>query len=175
MLTRTALMPRFIAAFARMAPRILLVVLLGFSAIDKLMHLNGFTVALHDYNVLPVSIERYAAFFVIMAEATIAIGLLTRRWRRSACLSAALLLGLFTTVYLLAAPEGTCGCWFTLTMAKGSLLHISQNLIFIGLAILTWLEDGALQGEGAGSRQSCVGLNPALSKGKSDGGKRGPE
>jgi uncharacterized membrane protein YphA (DoxX/SURF4 family) len=173
MLSAIEVTRRSIVSFSRVLPILLLVVLFGFSAIDKLIHLSGFTIALHDYHVLPVSTERYAAFFIIMAEATISIGLLIRRWRRSACLSGALLLAFFTIVYLAAAPEGACGCWFTLTMAKGRPLHIIQNLIFVGLAVLTWLDSRILTDEPEGAYPIYAGLNSAVYKGEPDSGKLG--
>jgi hypothetical protein len=78
-----------------------------------------------------------------MAEFAIALGLLTKRWRRPACLAAVLLLATFTAVYLVVNPSGVCGCWFTLTLNSGGYFHILQNLVFIGLAILTWLESSS--------------------------------
>jgi len=75
-----------------------------------------------------------------MAEFAIALGLLTKRWRRLAALSAVLLLGMFTIVYLAVNPAGVCGCWFTLTLNSGGYVHILQNLVFIALAILTWMD-----------------------------------
>jgi putative Ca2+/H+ antiporter (TMEM165/GDT1 family) len=75
-----------------------------------------------------------------MAEFAIALGLLTKRRRRPACVSAVLLLGTFTVVYLAVNPAGVCGCWFTLTLNSGGYFHILQNLVFIALAILTWMD-----------------------------------
>ena len=87
--------------------------------------------------------ENSAAIFFIMAEFAIALGLLTKRWRRPAGLSAVLLLGTFTIVYLAVNPAGVCGCWFTLTLNSGGYFHILQNLVFIGLAILTLMDHGS--------------------------------
>ena len=124
----------------RELPRIILIGLFGFAAIDKVIHFRGFVTAIHSYGLLPISLEYSAAIFFLMAEFAIAIGLLTNRWRRAASLSAVLLLGMFTIVYLAVDPVGVCGCWFTLTLSSGGYFHILQNLVFIALAILTWMD-----------------------------------
>lgn len=121
-------------------PRFILIALFGFAALDKAMHFQGFAAAVNSYGVLPETLKHSAAIFFIMAEFLIAFGLVTKRWRRPACLAAVLLLGLFTVVYLAVNPAGVCGCWFTLTLSSGGYLHILQNLVFIGLAVLTWME-----------------------------------
>lgn len=128
------------ASLLRELPRFILIGLFSFAAIDKLIHFGGFVTAIHSYQLLPSRLEYSAAIFFLMAEFAIALGLLTKRWRRPACLSAVLLLGTFTVVYLAVNPAGVCGCWFTLTLSSGGYFHILQNLVFIGLAILTWMD-----------------------------------
>jgi uncharacterized membrane protein len=128
------------ASWLKTLTRIVLVALFTLAAIDKLAHFSGFITAIWSYHILPERTVRFAAIFIIMAELAIALGLLTKRWRQSACLAAVLLLATFTIVYLVAPPEGICGCWFTLTLNTGGPVHILQNLIFIGLSVLTWLD-----------------------------------
>ena len=128
------------SSFFRLMPRLVLIALFGFAAVDKLIHFRGFVTAVQSYNLLPAGTQTAAAIFFIMAEFAIAIGLLTRRWRQPACLAAVLLLGLFTVVYLVAHPAGVCGCWFTLTLNAGGSYHVLQNLVFMGLAVLVWLD-----------------------------------
>jgi uncharacterized membrane protein YhaH (DUF805 family) len=96
--------------------------------------------AIQSYELLPSRLESLAAVFFILAEFAIAIGLVTKRWRQPACLSAILLLAIFTAVYMAVNPGRVCGCWFTLTLNSGGYFHILQNLVFIGLAILTWMD-----------------------------------
>ena len=124
----------------RELPRFILIALFTFAAIDKVTHFRGFVTAIHSYDVLPAKLEYFAAIFFLLAEFAIALGLLTNRWRRPAALSAVLLLGTFTVVYLAVDPGRVCGCWFTLTLNSGGYFHILQNLIFIALAILTWID-----------------------------------
>ena len=131
-------------SFFKEIPRLILVALFTFAAIDKVIHFDGFVNAVHSYAILPTQLERSAAIFFIMAEFVIAFGLITKRWRRPACLAAVFLLGLFTAVYLVVNPEGVCGCWFTLTLNSGGYFHILQNVVFIGLAVLTWLDAKSL-------------------------------
>lgn len=121
-------------------PRLILIALFSFAAIDKLIHFQGFVAAIQSYQVLPSRLEPFAAIFFILAEFAIALGLLTKRWRGPACLSAVLLLTVFTVVYMAVDPGRVCGCWFTLTLNSGGYFHILQNLVFIGLAILTWMD-----------------------------------
>jgi hypothetical protein len=124
----------------RVLTRIVLVVLFTIAAADKLTHFGGFITAIASYHLLPARTERVVAIFIIMAEFAIALGLLTKRWRQAASLATVLLLATFTAVYLVTDPEKVCGCWFTLTLNTGGPVHILQNLVFIGLAVLTWLD-----------------------------------
>jgi uncharacterized membrane protein YhaH (DUF805 family) len=126
--------------FIRELPRFILIGLFGFAAIDKLIHFRGFVAAIESYQLLPSRLQSFAAIFFILAEFAIALGLLTKRWRRPACLSAVLLLGLFTVVYMGVDPGRVCGCWFTLTLNSGGYFHILQNLVFMGLAVLVWMD-----------------------------------
>lgn len=128
------------ASWLKELPRFILIGLFAFAAVDKIFHFHGFVTAVQSYRLLPAQVEYAAAIFFILAELGIALGLLIRRWRRSASLAAVLLLALFTGVYLVARPESVCGCWFTLTLNTGGSFHILQNLVFIGLAVLTWFD-----------------------------------
>jgi len=125
----------------REIPRFVLIALFSFAAIDKVIHFRGFVAAVQSYHLLSARLEHSAAVFFIMAEFAIALGLLTKRWHRPACFAAILLLATFTAVYLTVNPAGVCGCWFTLTLNSGGYFHILQNLVFIALAILTWVDD----------------------------------
>lgn len=132
----------FPVSFLRELPRFILIGLFSLAALDKLIHFSGFVAAIQSYQILPSRVESFAAIFFIMAEFAIALGLLTSRWRRPACLSAVLLLTTFTVVYMAVNPGRVCGCWFTLTLNSGGYFHILQNVVFIGLAILTWMDHG---------------------------------
>jgi hypothetical protein len=127
-------------SLVRELPRFILIGLFSFAALDKLIHFDGFVAAIYSYGLLPSRLDSFAATFFIMAEFGIALGLLTKRWRSAACLAAVLLLGTFTVVYMAVNPGRVCGCWFTLTLNSGGYFHILQNLVFIGLAILTWMD-----------------------------------
>ena len=135
LMTLTERLVSFPATFLRELPRLILIALFSFAAIDKLIHFSGFVAAIQSYGLLPSSLEAAAAIFFIMAEFAIAVGLLTKRLRRPACVATVLLLGTFTIVYLAVNPAGVCGCWFTLTLNSGGYFHVLQNLIFIALAI----------------------------------------
>jgi uncharacterized membrane protein YhaH (DUF805 family) len=121
-------------------PRFILIALFIVTATDKAAHFNGFVNALWTFHLLRGGMERFAAVFIITAEFAIALGLLLRRWRRPACGAAVLLLATFAAVSLLSPPKVTCGTWFTLTLGTGRPIQIFQNLIFIGLAVMVWLD-----------------------------------
>lgn len=122
-------------------PGMILAALFAVAALDQLTHFGGFVVAVRSYHLLPAGAERFAAIFIIMAELATALGLLLRRWRRPASLAAVLLLAGITAIYMVAIPEGICGSRFTLTLNIGGSLPILQNLAFIGLAALTWVDN----------------------------------
>jgi uncharacterized membrane protein YphA (DoxX/SURF4 family) len=121
-------------------PRFILIALFLVTAVDKATHFSGFVNALWTFHLLREGTERFAAIFIITAEFAIALGLLLRRWRRPACGAAVLLLAAFTAISLAAPPKMVCGTWFTLTLNTGQPLQIFQNLIFIGLAVMVWLD-----------------------------------
>jgi uncharacterized membrane protein YphA (DoxX/SURF4 family) len=111
------------------------------SGIDKILHYHGFLNALRDYVVLPTGTAIFLAIPVIACELVIGLGLLFRPWRRAACLSGAVLLSIFTAVLTLNhafGGRGICGCWFTVTLARGTVSHIAQNLIMAALALSVW-------------------------------------
>lgn len=121
-------------------PRLILIGLFTLTAVDKAMHFNGVIAALASFELLRVGTERFAAIFIITAEFAIALGLLLRRWCRPACVAAVLLLVTLSAVSLMAPPRLTCGTWLTLTLNTGRPIDIFQNLVFIGLAIMTWMD-----------------------------------
>jgi len=165
-MTATERLVRLPVSLLRELPRFILIGLFALASIDKVLHFRGFVGAIQSYKVLPSSLESSAAVFFIMAEFAIALGLLTKRWRRAACVSAVLLLTTFTVVYLAVDPGRVCGCWFTLTLNSGGYFHILQNLVFIGLAILTWMDHKSLK-----SDASSVSYSTSTSTAESDDGR----
>ncbi|MCP4547108.1 MAG: DoxX family membrane protein [bacterium] len=114
-----------------------------FSGIDKLLHYDGFVNALRDYVLIPRGTAKHFALPVTVLEILIGIGLLVKSWRRSALLISAFALAMFTTAIILNyqfGHRGVCGCWFTITLAKGTGMHIVQNLLLLILAIIVWWE-----------------------------------
>ena len=114
-----------------------------FSGLDKLLHYNGFLNALRDYVLVPRGTAHLFALPVILVELAIGIGLLWKPWRGAAALSAAILLGLFAAVLTINhyyGGRGICGCWFTITLARGTVSHIGQNLLMMYLAASVWWE-----------------------------------
>jgi len=112
-----------------------------FAGIDKILHFQGFVNALSNYVLLPAAAAPFVAPSVIGIEILIGLGMLLRPWRRLAALTAAFTLMAFTialAINHLYGDRSICGCWFTLTLAKGSGAHIAQNVMMCALAIMTW-------------------------------------
>lgn len=118
-----------------------LVALFTYSGIDKILHYQEFINALADYTLTPSGWARSLAMPLILAELAIGLGLLVPAWRRQAALCGAVLLGIFTLALIVnyfTGNRGICGCWFTITLAQSTSLHIAQNLVFAGLALSLW-------------------------------------
>ncbi len=112
-----------------------------YGGIDKALHYDGFVNALTSYSAVPGALANLLAPVLILAELWIAVGLLWHRWRAAAAITAAGVLVLFTSALAanLGTPPGSlCGCWFTITLAKSTPIHLVQNLIFLGLALTVW-------------------------------------
>src|SRR4051812_38230635 len=75
---------------------LLLAVIFLFSAVDKLLHYEGFVNALRSYVMVPRGWAPYLSVPVIAAELMIGVGLFVRSWRRPAALTAAIVLAIFT-------------------------------------------------------------------------------
>lgn len=139
-MTLTERLHALLSSLLRELPRFVLIGLFAFAAVDQVIHFRGFVAAIHNLQLLPSRSESFTATFFIMAEFAIAFGLLTSRWRRPACLSAVLLLGTLTVVYLTIDRGQVCGTWFTLTLNSGGYFYILHNLVFIALAVVTWTD-----------------------------------
>ncbi|MBI3787753.1 MAG: DoxX family membrane protein [Ignavibacteriales bacterium] len=112
-----------------------------FTGLDKTFHYESFLHALKGYVLIPNNFVQYAASPVILSELWIGIGLFIAPWRRIASLSAVVLLMLFIvalSVNYFYAPNSSCGCWFTVSSGQLSVLHVIQNLVFMGLALFVW-------------------------------------
>ena len=128
----------------RVVEKIILLLLAAvflFSGIDKILHYEAFVNAVRNYILVPRGWAPYLAPTVILLELMIGVGLLVRAWRRPAALTAAVTLAVFTaavTFNYLYGGRGICGCWFTITLADSTELHLAQNLLLLGLALSVW-------------------------------------
>jgi Methylamine utilisation protein MauE len=126
----------------------MMVALFAFSSVDKMFHYDGFLNALRDYSLIPLGAAKYFGLPIIIAEAMISIGLIEKQWRRFSSLAAAGMLGLFSvalSINSLYGKRGICGCWFTITLAQGTTLHILQNVFLICLLVSIWWNEKAQQ------------------------------
>jgi uncharacterized membrane protein len=115
--------------------------ILAFAGVDKLLHYEGFVNALRSYVLLPRGMAPILAPAVIAAELLVAVALFVRPWRSAAALAGAGLFVLFTTALAfnhLLGGRGICGCWFTVTLAQGTGMHVAQNLTLAALCLITW-------------------------------------
>lgn len=114
-----------------------------FSGIDKMVHYEGFMNALRNYVLVPKGSASLLATPLIIIELMIGLGLMIRPWRASAALTAALTLAVFSAAIGLNyfyGGRGICGCWFTITLANSTGMHIAQNLLLLALALTVWWE-----------------------------------
>ncbi len=121
---------------------LLLAAIFLFSGIDKIFHYQGFLNALFDYVLVPRGSTTTLAPLVIVSELMIGVGLLVAPWRRQAALAAGALLAIFSIAVafnFFYGNRGICGCWFTITLAKSTEMHLLQNLLLTSLAFsLGW-------------------------------------
>ncbi|MEM1181499.1 MAG: MauE/DoxX family redox-associated membrane protein [Acidobacteriota bacterium] len=121
-----------------------LIAIFSFSAIDKIFHFKGFLLALENYVILPSGNSLTIGVAVIVAELLIAIGLAIPRWRRRAALLCAVMLGLFLMAIgsnYIYGDAGICGCWFTITLAKGAKAHLILNGALLLMALSLWWDE----------------------------------
>lgn len=124
--------------------RIILVALsalLIFSAIDKVLHYEGFLNALRDYVLVPPGSAELLGMPVILLELFLGVAMWIPAWRRFAFAASGVLFLIFTVMIganLLYGNRGVCGCWFTITLAKTAELHILQNLLFAAMAFMVF-------------------------------------
>lgn len=120
---------------------LLLILVFFYSGVDKVFHYEGFVNALRDYLLVPRGTAHLVAMPVILVELLIAISLLIKPWRRPAALTTAVCLLIFSTALAINhfyGDRGICGCWFTVTLAPSTTLHIAQNLVMATLALVLW-------------------------------------
>jgi hypothetical protein len=125
----------------------LLSAIFAFAGIDKILHFRGFINALDTYAIVPSNAGKYIALPIICAELCIALGLLVKIWRREAAIMAAACLAAFTVALIVNhkyAPDATCGCWFSITLGTSTLIHILQDAVLTGLAIMVWNDNNLL-------------------------------
>ncbi|HEV7503446.1 MAG TPA: MauE/DoxX family redox-associated membrane protein [Thermoanaerobaculia bacterium] len=127
--------------FVDRAILLLLAAVFLFSGVDKIVHYEGFVNALRDYVIVPRGWAVVLAPPVVIVELLVGAALLVKAWRQAAALTAAGVLALFTAALGFnrwLGGRGICGCWFTLTLSKSTPLHVTQNLMLLGLALMTW-------------------------------------
>lgn len=111
------------------------------AGLDKAFHYPGFVSALRNYILIPQGAAPFLAMPVILLELGVGLGLCFHLTRPRAALGAIALLALFTLALglnYLNGDRSICGCYFTITLGKGTKMHLMYNLLLIGLAIGVW-------------------------------------
>lgn len=142
---------------------LLLAAIFLFSSLDKVFHYEAFVNAVRNYILVPRGWAPYLAPAVILVELMIAVGLTLKPWRRPAALTAALTLMIFTAAVAfnyLFGGRGICGCWFTVTLANSTGLHLLQNALFFGLALSIWWDEKSRPGSSAHPGPVLVSSRP---------------
>jgi uncharacterized membrane protein YphA (DoxX/SURF4 family) len=111
------------------------------SAIDKLLHYQGFIQALKNYVFIPAYTAELIAPVVVLVELFLGTCLLMPKTRRHAALGAGALFTVFSAILAgnhLAGGKGICGCWFTITLAEGTATHIALNVLLALLCVFIY-------------------------------------
>ena len=115
--------------------------LLGFGAIDKLMHWPLFVFTLEHNPLLPASLAGAVGGAVVAVECLVAGALLVPRTRRRGFFAAACLFAVFTAVIgalLFAAPGERCGCTFMFGYDRAEPRHLLMNVLLTALSGFVW-------------------------------------
>ena len=116
----------------------LLAVLFLTAAVPKLMSLEDFAIAVHNYRLLPSALVGIAAVVLPGVEAVAGLALLSRRWRSAAAWVMVGLCGVFTVTSATAIARGLnieCGCFGVLVRRKVGYVFLAQNTGLLALAL----------------------------------------
>jgi len=120
------------------AARWLLAVLFLTAAVPKLMNLEDFAIAVHNYRLLPSVLVGVTAVVLPGVEAVAGLALLSRRWRSVAVWTVVGLCAVFTIASASAIARGLnieCGCFGVLVRRKVGYAFLAQNVGLLALAL----------------------------------------
>jgi Methylamine utilisation protein MauE len=112
----------------------------GAAAVSKLGALDAFVGVVHNYRLVPETLERPIAYVLPGIELAIAMGVLVPITRGTAALAAAMLLVLFAGAMAINLVRGRrnidCGCFATVLRQRLSWPLVVRNLLLAALAFL---------------------------------------
>jgi hypothetical protein len=114
--------------------------LLGAAAVSKLRALDAFVGVVHNYRLVPETLERSIAYGLPGVELAIAMSVLVPPTRATGALAAAVLFALFAGAMAINLMRGRrdidCGCFATVLRQHLSWPLVLRNLLLAGLALL---------------------------------------
>lgn len=137
-----------LAALGRMSVGAVLLVALADKLVSARVESSGlvrgvgaFADLIQKHSLIPARFAFAAALLAMISEAVIGLWLFTHMKPRAAALSAAVLLGIFSTYLVLVhihQRDVNCGCFGTLS--GGTLIEsLVRNGILVGLLVPTWI------------------------------------
>ena len=112
-------------------------VILGWAGLAKIGDLRAFAAQIHNFRILPVSLDNLAAMTLPWIEVVVALSLLARVRTRDGARLALVLLVVFTVAVVAAVARGLdieCGCFGTADAAHVGWVKIAENLGLIAIA-----------------------------------------
>lgn len=121
-------------------------ILLAWAALAKLGDLPAFAQEIHNFRIVPVSIENLVAMVLPWVELVTALFLVLGVAPRSGALVATGLLAVFTVAVGAAIARGLdikCGCFGTSDASRVGLAKLLENLLLLAVAVAGTLRPGA--------------------------------
>jgi len=117
-------------------------VIFAWAGLSKIGDLAAFAVQIHNFRIMPVTLENLAAITLPWIEIVIALSLILGIRSRDAARTALALLVVFTLAVVSAVARGLdieCGCFGTADASHVGWLKIAENLGMIAVAFVAVL------------------------------------
>jgi len=111
------------------------------AGVNKILHYSLFVDKISTYSVIPSKLMHHLAFPLILAEIWVGVGLFIGPWRKLAAMTSSAFLFLFIFVLsigYLSGVSASCSCMLPFGNQTIGLVHIIQDVFFLGLSILVW-------------------------------------
>jgi uncharacterized membrane protein YphA (DoxX/SURF4 family) len=146
------------------AAQIALGILFGWAALAKLADLSAFALQVHNFRLLPPSLENLFAIVLPWVELVASLALVLRIRPRAGAWVAGLLLAVFTVGVALAMARGLdfeCGCFGKASATRVGWGKLAQNA---GMLFLAWMATRKPEGAPRTAPAAEQAAEPSLSR-----------